>query len=104
MNVTKLCLNGDVRVNLNYPDCGGTEARAIDKNKNFVWFLLEIIAFVSVITSIIGRCIYVGKEIFRTLEINSQLGFLNFLRGSFPLTIFGLIKDTWLVPIGLFFF
>ena len=97
MNVTNLCLNVDIKVNLNYPDW------------RLPMLLLEIIArililndligkitFISVITSIIWReGIYVEKEILGTLDINSNLGFL---------TIFGLIKATWWLPKDFFLF
>ena len=41
------------------------EAPTFDKNKDidFGWFLLEIITFIFVITSIIWWGVYVGKEI-----------------------------------------
>ena len=52
---------------------GDTDALTLDKNKDidFRWFLLKIITIISVITSIMWRGVYVGKEILGTLDINS---------------------------------
>ena len=55
----------------------GTEAFTLDKNMDidFGWILLEIITYISGVTSIIRRGIYVGTEFLGTSDINSQLGF-----------------------------
>ena len=60
---------------------GVTKAPTLDKDKDidFEWFLLEIITFISVVTSNIWLAGgYIVKEILGTLDINSQLGFFNF--------------------------
>ena len=59
---------------------GATEAPTLDKNKDidFGWFLLEIITFISVLTSIIWQRIF-EEEILETLDINLQLFFFKFL-------------------------
>ena len=64
MNLTNLCLNVDIIV----------KAPILDKNKDidFGWFLLEIITFISIITSIIWRGIFIEKESLGILYINSQ--------------------------------
>ena len=83
MNVTSLCLNVDIKVNINYPDWAeGSEEPTLDNSRDIDagWFLLEIIKFISVVNSIIWRKIFVEKEIFE--------GF-NSWSISFPFTRFG---------------
>ena len=58
MNVMSLCLNVDIKVNLNYSDWGGgTEVPTLDNSRDIDagWFLLEIIIFISVVNNIIWR-------------------------------------------------
>ena len=56
MNVMNLCLNIDQgKFHLSWLEV--TDAPTLDKNRDidFVWFLLKIITFISVITGIIGQ-------------------------------------------------
>ena len=42
INLTKLCLNVDVKVTLDYPDWGGTKAPNLDKNKDIDFWMIFI--------------------------------------------------------------
>ena len=57
---------------------GATKAPTLGNSRDIDvgWFLLEIITFISVVTSIVCGGIYGEKEILGTLDINSKLGFL----------------------------
>ena len=56
MNITSLCLNVGIKVNLNYHDWGATEAPTLDNSRDIDagWFLLEM-TFISVVNSIIWQ-------------------------------------------------
>ena len=55
MNGTSLCLNVDVKVNLDYPEWGLNEIPALGNSRDIDagWILLELITFNSVVGSII---------------------------------------------------
>ena len=57
MNGTSLCLNVGIKVNLNYPDWGATEAPTLDSSRDIDagGFLLEILTFISLVNSIVWR-------------------------------------------------
>ena len=68
MNITNLCFNVDVKVNLDNSDRGSPR------------LLLEIKVRILILDDFYWKFIgiYVGKEVLWTLDINSQLGFFNF--------------------------
>ena len=57
MNGTGLCLNVDIKVNLDYPDWGAIKADTLGNNRDIdAWlFLMELIKFHSVVDGIIWR-------------------------------------------------
>ena len=63
MNGMSLCLNGD-KSKFKLSWLGATEVPTLDNSRDIDvgWFLLEIITFISVVTSIIWQGIYVEKE------------------------------------------
>ena len=83
---------------------GATKAPTLDGDIEAGWFLLELIAFFSVIHNIIWRGdLYRGGDSWKLLYY-FKMSVFNFRVVNFPWQFWGLIKGTWWLPKVFFYY